>query len=159
MIGRSATPREKSLRRRIFSPAEGTLMCWYAIWNLLPARTEKGGDYNRLCLPYAVDLQSLPPCSQPSVRLCVKGSGLRLRPVFPIQPEKGMTMKQFVAVLVAAMFAAMSFAAVAQDKKMDKKMDKMEKKMDKKKDGKKKMEKKKGEGKKKSDKMDKMDKK
>ena len=54
--------------------------------------------------------------------------------------------------------AAMSFAAVAQDKKMDK-SDKMEKKMDKKKDGKKKMEKKKGEGKKKSDKMDKMDKK
>src|SRR3989442_8472528 len=154
MIGRSGTSSEKSLRTRIFSPAEGTLMCWYAIWNLLPARTEKGGDYNRLCLPYAVDLQSLPPCSQPSVRLCVKGSGLRLRPVFPIQPEKGMTMKQFVAVLVAAMFAAMSFAAVAQDKKMDKKekMEKMEKKMDKKKG---KMEKKKGEGKKKSEKMEK----
>src|SRR2546422_4576258 len=156
MIGRSGTSSEKSLRTRIFSPPEGTLMCWYAIWNLLPTRTEKGGDYNRLCMPYAVDLQSLPPRRQPSVSRRVIGTGLRPRPVFPIQPEKGMTMKQFVAVLVAAMFAAMSFAAVAQDKKMDK-SDKMEKKMDKKsdkmakKDGKKKMEKKKGEGKKKSE--------
>src|SRR2546427_12985845 len=150
MIGRSGTSSEKSLRTRIFSPPEGTLMCWYAIWNLLPTRTEKGGDYNRLCMPYAVDLQSLPPRRQPSVSRRVIGTGLRPRPVFPIQPEKGMTMKQFVAVLVAAMFAAMSFAAVAQDKKMDKKMDKMEKKMDKK-EGKKKMEKKKGEGKKKSE--------
>jgi hypothetical protein len=91
--------------------------------------------------------------SQPYVRRCVIGSGLRLRRVFPIQPEKGMTMKQLVAVLVAAIFAAMSFAAVAQDKKMDK-TDKMEKKMDKK-DGKKKDGKKKADGKKKSDKMDK----
>jgi hypothetical protein len=120
-------------------------------------------------MPYAVDLQSLPPSlstptstrGQPFVSRRVIGSGLRPRPVFPIQPEKGMTMKQLVAVLVAAVFAAMSFAAVAQDKKMDKKMDKMEKKMDKK-DGKKKGEpKKKGEGKKKSEgkKSDKMDKK
>src|SRR5438128_10805155 len=111
---------------------------------------KKGAIINRLCITYAVDLQSLPARRQPTVSRRVIGSGLRLRPVFPIQPEKGMTMKQLFAVLVAAMFAAMSFAAVAQDKKMDKKMDKMEKKMDKK-DGKKKMEKKKGEGKKKSE--------
>jgi uncharacterized protein YlxW (UPF0749 family) len=82
----------------------------------------------------------------------------------PIQPEKGITMKQLFAVLVAAVFAAMSFAAVAQDKKMDKsdkmeKSQKMDKKSDKmaKKDGKKKDGKKKSD--KKSDKMDKMDKK
>src|SRR5882762_1195885 len=37
MIGRSGTSSEKSLRTRIFSPPEGTLMCWYAIWNALPA--------------------------------------------------------------------------------------------------------------------------
>src|SRR2546422_9228891 len=112
---------------------------------------KKGAIINRLCIPYAVDLQSLPARRQPTVSRRVIGSGLRLRPVFPIQPEKGMTMKQLVAVLVAAMFAAMSFAAVAQDKKMDKKSDTKAEKMDKK-DGKKKMEKKKGEGKKKSDK-------
>src|SRR5881397_1804017 len=118
---------------------------------------KKGAIINRLCIPYAVDLQSLPARRQPTVSRRVIRSGLRLRPVFPIQPEKGMTMKQLVAVLVAAVFAAMSFAAVAQDKKMDKKSDtkaeKMDKKSDKmaKKDGKKKMEKKKGEGKKKSE--------
>src|SRR5437773_7460484 len=118
---------------------------------------KKGAIINRLCISYAVDLQSLPARRQPTVSRRVIGSGLSLRPVFPIQPEKGMTMKQLVAVLVAAMFAAMSFAAVAQDKKMDKKMDKMEKKMDKKSD---KMAKKDGKkaAKKKSDKMDKMEK-
>src|SRR5207247_3007341 len=115
---------------------------------------KKGAIINRLCIPYAVDLQSLPARRQPTVSRRVIRSGLRLRPVFPIQPEKGMTMKQLFAVLVAAMFAAMSFAAVAQDKKMDKKSEAKAGQMDKKdgkKDGKKKMEKKKGEGKKKSE--------
>jgi hypothetical protein len=109
-------------------------------------------NHFRLNRRLAVNAQSTR--SQPKVRSRVIRSGLRLRPVFPIQPEKGMTMKQLVAVLVAAVFGAMSLAAVAQDKKMDK-SDKMEKKMDKKdkkKDGKKKSEK--GD-KKKSDKMDK----
>jgi hypothetical protein len=32
------------------------------------------------------------------------------------QPEKGITMKQLFAILVAAAFSAMSYSAVAQDK-------------------------------------------
>src|SRR6266850_8034486 len=35
-------------------------------FGIAPARTEKGGDYNRLCTAYAVDFQSLPP--EPSTR-------------------------------------------------------------------------------------------
>src|SRR6266850_643682 len=173
MIGRSGTSREKSVRTRIFSPPEGTLMCWYAIGScsLRKKRPEKGAIISAferrrglICNRFRGPRELLSSGCQPLVGRRVIGSGLRQRPVFPTQPEKGMTMKQLVAVLVAAMFAATSFAALAQDKKMDKKSDTKTEKMDKKdgkKDGKKKAAKKDGKKKsdKKSDKMDKMDKK
>lgn len=54
---------------------------------------------------------------------------------FYTQPEKGITMKQLFALLVAATFAAMSYSAVAQEKM--EKSQKMEKKSDKKKAAKK----------------------
>jgi hypothetical protein len=76
------------------------------------------------------------------------------QPVLPQTTlEKGMSMKQFISLLVAALFAAASVTAVAQEKKaekMEKKAEKVEK-VDKKADKKAKKAAKKTDGKKKAD--------
>src|SRR4051812_42636410 len=115
MTGLSGTEREKSLLTRIFSPPGGTLMCWYAMDS--PAwGTRKRRRLYCFCRPIRLIYNSFctwegrwPSREEgfvnlPSARALRWGVDLLSGRSFsqPLYREKGITMKQLLAVLVAA---------------------------------------------------------